>query len=732
MTGKITVKNRSKTAMSSERSSKASTPRRTSTSLRKKDEPIILTGRPIETKSVNTVGFKSGGIKTEQDLTHFRRIFESQTNEVQAKSVFMEFQEKISHVPIESYAELGPAEQYEMIKKLIDIYNFSWNECCFQLHKISNEHSKLLTKLKSFYNLLLDLYPELILSYHKQFESLTQQNKDKDREIQQLKQELNFQIDRNNGTKKYIIDCQNEIMRLKSAKKYYKNELNNEVSVVEQAKSYITEMRLQIQMLKEENERLKNSKISIDMPTASNAIPHKDIGVSTTDFLITPQNSVNTLPDVPLKQRPHSKIAKINSVDRLLSNLNINTVEQKYIPLRHTVFSFIVNSNSDVQSELVKQQDNTEFKTFNWLFPKICTIFVTVMNNEDPSSPFHSFDQVIMSYISKIYHTSFLTQKMTSCLVQSAHIIDSKNYIFKMFNKFLENNYDFTCYRFFSTMLEFSISYAKPDISTIVANETISEEDAVITILPDDAIKVHKAVFPFWQTCPQFTSTQYPIDYWEFLDILIEDFMDARQHMTAFVKNGLLLAGCQDLSHITLKNFVTFNAISFPDADQTKVKEEWRHLITRYEALGNINSDTVDLPSIVYYCVSKDSLILLMMKTSTPETFSQTYYDMNLPMLEALQFVIKRLTVFIPSLINCLPDQAAALREHAHQMRESLFLADIAGALGFYRQLLHVLDEAAVQDFSTLAISNACPEEQIKKILDHIETRERVVGVVVM
>lgn len=59
MTSKITVKARSKTSISNDTSeptiskSPMPTPRRTSTSIKKKikkDEPIILTGRPIEVK----------------------------------------------------------------------------------------------------------------------------------------------------------------------------------------------------------------------------------------------------------------------------------------------------------------------------------------------------------------------------------------------------------------------------------------------------------------------------------------------------------------------------------------------------------------------------------------------------------------------------------------------------------------------------------------------------------
>ncbi|EAY23109.1 hypothetical protein TVAG_183450 [Trichomonas vaginalis G3] len=502
--------------------------------------------------------------------------------------------------------------------------------------------------------------------------------------------------------------------------------------VVEQAKSYITEMRLQNQMLKEENERLKNTKINLDMPTSSNAVAFNDVGVGTSDNYIAPTNSNNQLPNVPLKRRDSKKLTRVDSVDRALSLLTEELVDERYVPLRHTVFSFIIDSDQDIQSEFVKQTDNTEFKTFNWLFPKICTIFITVLNNEDPSSPFRSFDHVISSYISKIYQTSFLTQKMTTILVQSAHIIDSKNYIFKMFNKFLENEYDFTCFRFFHTMLEFSIAYAKPDVSTIVANESLNESDSMITILPSDAISVHQAVFPFWEPCEEFTSTDYPIDYWEFLDILVQDFIKARKHIGAFIKNGLLLSGNQDIAHVTLKNFLTLNLIAFPDVNTGKVKDEWHQLLTRYEALGHKEPDSIDNSSIIYYCVSKDSLIIKMMRTNTIEQFSQMFFDMNAPMLEALNFIIKRLTIYIPALKNSLPNQADILNDAASNIRNSLYLADISGTLGFYRKMLHQIDSEQVNDFSSLIVSNQSADEDIKRILKHLEERETVVGVTVL
>jgi hypothetical protein len=275
-------------------------------------------------------------------------------------------------------------------------------------------------------------------------------------------------------------------------------------------------------------------------------------------------------------------------------------------------------------------------------------------------------------------------------------------------------------------MIEFSIIYCKPDIADLVSNEFITPEEAVVTISSANAIEIHQSIFPFWQPCQEFTNG--PLNYFTFLDILIQEFEKAKLHIRAFVKHGLLLSGCTDWTHITQKNFQHFVALSFSDVTQTT--SAWEDLKIQYDALGKPKGDTVDQDSLIYFCVSKDSLILEMMRTNTTKNFTGVFYDWNSSMLEVLAFIVKRLTIYIPYLKKIIINRRKDIEDMSNLIRSSLFMGNLTSAICFYRKLLHTIDLDTVNDFTTINISNKSSNEEIKDLINHLRTRETIVGII--
>ena len=704
----------------------------------KKEQPNeqlpAASARQIEVRSKNAVGFKNGGIKTPQDLTVFRDTVVSKLKPVQAKSIMDELNERLKDIPLRKYESCEPSEKFDIILQLLDAYKFAWNEASTQMRDISREHGRVFAKLKEFFITLIDKYPALIMQYEDQVQHLVEENKKKDQEIALLKQEMNEQIERVQATKKYIVDIQNECKRLKERKVHYKDAVNNASIQVEQSSNIITELRLQLQKAKEENDRLKVP-IDEELLLKSSSVYGKkaeteDIGtdpISTIDdSLFTPvkDNSYSSH-----KMKRMSTLKRVDSVNRIV-NLHLpTTADDKYVPLRHTVFSFIDAKHREPVPMNSTSGPDPEYKKFYWVFPKICSIFINSLSFEDTTNPYNSFSEIVQGYIGKLYKTAFLSQKMVASLVETAHFIGEQSTCVALFNKFTDAEYDFPTFRFCSAMIEFSIIYTSPDIADLVANEFITPEEANITLSPEDALNVHQAIFPFWEPCHELSDASEPIDFWVFLDILIQEFLKARKHVLAFIKHGLLISGCTDLDHITYKNFIQFVCVAFPEISHTSLKAEWKELVIQYKALGKPEGDTIDQDCIIFYCVSKDSTIMTMMRTNTIRSFSQMYFDWNTSMLEVLDFMVKRLTLYIPAIKIHLSKHQEELEEAQNDIRNSLFMGDLSSAIGFYRRLMHIIDGDAVNDFTTVSVSNQTPSDEVTQLLKHMMTREYIVGI---
>ncbi|EAX98836.1 hypothetical protein TVAG_409740 [Trichomonas vaginalis G3] len=406
----------------------------------------------------------------------------------------------------------------------------------------------------------------------------------------------------------------------------------------------------------------------------------------------------------------------------------IDSHDDRNAPLRHTIFSFIDYVKE--QEFVERSYDEGEFKKYYWVFPKICSIFINGISFEDPQKPFTKFDQVLTAYLSNMYKTQFLIDRMTKTMIRTAHFMEESNYLFVVFNKFITYQYDFPLFRFFSAIIEYSIIYSQPDIADLVSNEQITPEGSVITITTDDAVSVHHALFPFWQPCQEFFTETKTIDYWKFLDILIEEYIKVRLHVLAFIKHGLLLSGCQDFKHITYQNFQNFVSITFPEECNGNPKAEWKELLIRYKALENQDSETIDSECIISYSVSKDTMIISMMRTNTHRNFSAIYYDWNISMLKVLNFIVKRLTVYVPALKKLLPQHVEMLNTAGADIRSALFMGDLSSAVAYYRKMLHDVDSIFVYDFTNLNVTNNSSDKDIDDLIQHLKLHEVVVGII--
>ena len=56
-------------------------------------------------------------------------------------------------------------------------------------------------------------------------------------------------------------------------------------------------------------------------------------------------------------------------------------------------------------------------------------------------------------------------------------------------------------------------------------------------------------------------------------------------------------------------------------------------------------------------------------------------------------------------------------------------MGDLSSAIGFYRRLMHIIDGDAVNDFTTVSVTNQTPSDEVTQLLKHMMTREYIVGI---
>ena len=200
-------------------------------------------GKPIDGLSSSYVGFRPSDFRSVQDLSHLRHFIESHSSSEQAASILESLDTMLKSIPIDKYEKFEPDEKLGTIKKLIDAYNFAWNEGSLQLKQISEDHAEIFVKIKNFYMFLLDQYPQLLTDYQKQIASLKKQCEIKDHEINILKEEIVSINQKDNEVREFIAGLREEILRLKDRKTYFKQELNDITLKNDKLLEELTELR---------------------------------------------------------------------------------------------------------------------------------------------------------------------------------------------------------------------------------------------------------------------------------------------------------------------------------------------------------------------------------------------------------------------------------------------------------------------------------------------------------
>lgn len=690
--------------------------------------------RPKKTRapsgfSPSYVGFKPPDLKSTADLTHFRNVMVSHGATTKAISILTNLERMIDFIPTDRYEDGDPATKYEIIQQLIEAYNFSWNECALQIKEYNEEHAIVISKLKSFYTFLLDQYPKIFVQYESQVNDLQKQCREKDRHIEVLKQELQRKDEKQKVIQEYIITLLDETERIKDRKKYYKEELNKKMLEIESLKSTVTDLRCQVAKEKEkyfsalnlndmERELVESKPILVKQK--------EDIILTEcgTDPIAQPENVTYTIPNaITSKFLTRSWTRFDNSSSEFTPGIDVS---DPHVALRHLIFSFMITECEKKDMKL-KIDQNIDLKKFYWIFPKVCSVFVSGLQFEDTRNPFTNFEDMVTEFISHHYKTSYLTQKIMVSFIYSAQLLEETNMAIKIFNCFFRSDYDFNQFRFFHTVLEYAVCYAEPELSSLVSNESLSQEDAIVYIPRDKAQYVFHAIFPANDYPVDFDDSRTtPVLFFDFLNLCILEFDKARNHFRSVLKNALLLSECSDMTHIQLRTFYSFMGLVFPYIKYTEIKAIFTDLLHQKT---DYLSETIDFETIIRFAASRDNFIESVTLTTTVPNFSSIYFEYNASTLEVLDFIVKRLTYYLPSMASQLDHEQYDFQGICQQIRASLFVCDLSAAMSHYRLLLHKIDGIECNNFSTIRISNQLSAEGVANLLDHFQTREKVTGI---
>lgn len=665
------------------------------------------------------------------DLHHLRNAVETHSLEEKALSIMQNLDKMVSGIPVDKYEGSDASTKLDILTQLIDAYNFAWNEASIQTKEISEKHASIFVKIRGFYVNLLDQYPRLLSQYQREISELKKSNYEKDQHIAAISQEVELRESKSENMREFVAGLEEEIKRIKSRKNYFKDEYNIKVLECEQLETEITDLKCEVsKYLETSKSKTLLEDIAADLSGAQEMfVLQKEDEVEYTDAGTNPiAQMARDIQYVSLTNETTSQ----NSANEVISSTNSRMLSE-HATLRHVIFGFMVNEPEEI--EFVFQQDpNIELKKFYWLFPKICSLFVGGLQFEERQNPFKNFDQMLTTFLTHHYQTKMLIHNVKLAMIQTAMLMEAQNPAIRIFNKFVRCNFDFYQFRFFHTVLEYSIGYATPSLSSLVGKDAISVEEAIVTIPKNRANEVFSAVFPFNKLPDMLRDgSRKHVLFWDFMELLIEEFSTTRRHFWTVLRNALILSDAVDINNILYKQFATFMGLIFLRVDGESVKEHWRDLIRmKYASLSTsdrIIGDTLDFRSITHLCASRDDYIANVLQISTINGFSQTYYDLNASVVNAVRFIVDRLTQYIPSVAA----QVAQIQEEFNRscllIREALFMCDIAKAFGQYRLLLHNLDYLTVKETDNIDVTNRASSTEIEQLLDHMKQREIVVGI---
>lgn len=683
-----------------------------------------------EGMSPNYVGFMPPDMRTVNDLHHLRNAVETHSIDEKAVSIIQNLDKMVSNIPIDKYERGDAGTKLDILTQLLDAYNFAWNEASVQTKEISEKHASIFVKIRSFYVSLLEQYPKLLGQYQRELVQLKKSNSEKDQHIAAILQDVQLRESKTENLREFIAGLEEEIARIKGRKDYFKEEYNVKVLECEQLETEITDLKCEVsKVLEQSKSKMSLEDLRSDLTGAhemlvlrADDVEHIDIG---TDPVAQSTRDIQYV--------SFSSGSRSQSINDLAGISSTNSeMPSEHSTLRHVVFGFMVTEPEE--HEFVFQQDpNIELKKFYWLFPKICSLFVSGLQFEERQNPFKSFDQMLSVFLTHHYQTKMLTHNVRIAMIQSSLLMEAQNPAIRIFNKFVRHEFDFYQFRFFHTALEYSICYATPQLSSLVGRDMISVEEAIVTIPKVRAREVFLAIFPFNKVPGSLNdgANSKETSFWDFMELLISEFDKTRKHFWSVLKNALILSDAVDINNIMYKQFSQFMGLIFLRIDTESVKEHWRELL-RMKASSTTDRhvcDTLDFRSITHLCASRDEYMMNVMQISTMSGFAQTYFDLNASVINAVRFIVDRLTQYIPSLAAQVPMIQEEFNLSCLLIREALFMCDIGKAFGNYRLLLHKLDYLTVKDTESIDVSNRATSLEIEQLLDHMKRRETVVGI---
>jgi hypothetical protein len=395
--------------------------------------------------------------------------------------------------------------------------------------------------------------------------------------------------------------------------------------------------------------------------------------------------------------------------------------------LRMSIYELMQDPAPPLRTRLIGE-DRVEFKKFFWVYPKIISIFLHGLDDEDPRSPFPDFESALIHNMTHLYQTRYLTNQMTQSLIQSAQILAPMDPAIALFNMFILNQYDMMQYRFFTIVLEHSLGHATPSITELANSESLTATDTHLALPAAHAQQVYTDFFIFDPQPPSFGSEDDVVDLWELIHRCIRKFDDCRKHLWDVVKSAFFLSDCPDLNHITSSHFMAFVALALPDRSWSDARQLWSEICIRNRATGQDRA-WLTFSDITYALTHREQFFFTVMQVRAIPDFA-AHCDFNASMLKSLAFIMNRLVYSVPVLEAQAGESTEKVRELATSLRACLFMCDIPGAYFQYRAMLHVVDGELIADGRTVMASNRSSPADVEALLGHFMLREKAIGLV--
>lgn len=210
-----------------------------------------LSTRSTKNKKAQRIGFKPTEIRSKTDLIHNRYITEQLSISQKPEPVLQTLSSMIKQIPTEKYENSEPSDKLEIISKLVNAFNFAWNEISLQIKELSEEHAAVLSQLKSFYSNLVTEYPRLLYSFDKEAHDLKFLIQERDKQINSLTKQIDENEESMSSVRNYISGLQKELEETIVQRDSFESELNKQVVENDKLQTTLTDLRCTIRKQRE-------------------------------------------------------------------------------------------------------------------------------------------------------------------------------------------------------------------------------------------------------------------------------------------------------------------------------------------------------------------------------------------------------------------------------------------------------------------------------------------------